>query len=553
MESFKKLGKMFLCIFLAVLILVGCSANKGSTEKTTSPTEDRLQSGSSSSDELPAEKVKIPEGVELTWLIRSGTSTACPEEEMIVVKELQKRTGINIKFIRFEGDYATQDEQYKMMIAAGNYPDLIMWTHQATYPGGIAKLAADGVAMELSDLIEKYMPNYKKILESKPSIRKEVSTDDGKFYFFSALNPLETESDKLRSANTGFVMRKDWLENVNLEVPKNIEEWYQVLTAFKNLDPNKNGQADEIPFDGTGLEMFAPAFGFRRTYYLDPETKKVKYGPIEPVYKEYLETLHKWYMEGLITDNSLTPNGKVTDTHITSDLAGSFKGLDNAWEKYLPTLKEKNPNADFVAVPWPATPDGRVYTDRTELITHTTKETTIITTNCKYPEVAATLIDYMYSDEGSFLLSWGIEGITFDYVDGKPKFKEFETQSVFANKQADSLFNYVRPHWSVPKYGYMEAQLQGYSPVRQQANKVWVKVSSDLVIPPSITFTEEENNKILDYSDEIGTYVSDMFIKFVTGEEPLSNFDTYVETLKKKNIDEIIQIYQNALDRYNAR
>src|SRR5690606_11927861 len=113
-------------------------------------------------------------------------------------------------------------------------------------------------------------------------------------------------------------------------------------TAFKNYDPNNNGIQDEVPFEGTGLDMFTPAFGIRRTYYLDPETQKVKYGPIEPEFKEYLATLNKWYTEGLIGKNSITTDSKRTDNNITSDIAGSFKGLDNAWDKYLNTLQEKN-------------------------------------------------------------------------------------------------------------------------------------------------------------------------------------------------------------------
>jgi len=548
--KFKRLSKSFLCLLIAILVLSACTVKtttpQDSPQATTGDVQGKTDSSSASSSEnTPTKKVEIPEGLELTWLIR-GNASKWLEDEMYCIEELERRTGIQVKFMRMEGDTQAQDDQYKMILASGKYPDLIMWTHQATYPGGIAKLGEDGVAIELSKLIEEYMPNYKKILETKPSIRKEVSTDDGKFYYFSMLNPLESETDLLKLATTGFVMRKDWLENLGLDVPKNIDEWYEVLTAFKNRDPNNNSQADEIPYDGTGLEMFAPAFGIRRTYYLDPATKKVKYGPIEPAYKDYLATMNKWYAEGLIGKNSITPNSKVTDSNITSDLAGSFKGLDNAWDKYLPTLREKNPNADFVAVPWPATKDGIVYTDRTELISHINKETTIITSSCKYPEVAATLIDYMYSDEGSFLLSWGVEGVNFDYVDGKPQFREYDGET-------DSLAHYVRPHWALPKYGYVEAHLAGFSPIRAEADRVWSKVSSDLIIHPSISFTAEENSKILDYNESIGSYISDMFAKFVTGEEPLSNFDAYVQTVKKRNVDEIIQIYQNALDRFNAR
>lgn len=546
-EYLKKLLCLFVSFALIAVFLVGCSSDGGNEVQKgdTSDGNNNTNNTSDESEEDETKKVDIPEGIELTWYMRGGgSSDKWPVGDMKCIEELEKRTGISLKFTEVS---ESQDDQYKMMIMSGEYPDLMHWVHHMAYPGGVAKLAEDGVALELNQLIEDYMPNYKKILEEHPSINKELLSDDGKYIFFSSLNPLESENDKLNVANAGLVMRKDWLENVGLETPTDIDDWYTVLSAFKNSDPNNNNQQDEIPFDGTGLELFAPAFGVRNTYYLDPETREVKYGPIEPQYKDYLATLNKWYSEGLIGNNSIVSDGDVTDNNITSDLTGSFKGLDNAWDKYLETLQEKSPNADFVAVPWPATSDGKVYTDRTELLSHINKETVIITTSCEHPDVAAKLIDYMYSDEGSFLLTWGMEGVNFDYVDDKPVFREYDGET-------DSLAAYVRPHLSLPKYGNVEAHLAAFSEERIDADRVWAQAASDLIIPKMISFTEEENNKIVDYNEMQAQGDEDIMAKFITGEEPLSNYDAYVETLKKKyNVEEIIEIYQDALDRYNAR
>lgn len=531
-------------IFLLVLAifstaLIGC----GNKEKTpvdkpgSTQANDKKDANNMNKDEDDKPK----EVVKLTWYIRGNETDigvkafeevnrlANTETELIVITE-------------------NQDDQYKMMIASGNYPDLIRWTNALTYPGGVPKLVNDGVAIELNDLIDNHMPNLKKILEEKPNIRKQMTNDEGKYQFFANINPLESDIDKSIASTTGFAMRSDWLENIGLDIPTNMDEWYNVLTAFKNNDPNGDGANNEVPFEGTGLDMFAPAFGIRRTYFIRPETGKVAFGPIEPEYKEYLATLNKWYNEGLIGPNSILTDGKLTDANITADIAGSFKALTNAWEKYLPALQEKNPNADFVPVPWPKTVDGIAYTDRTELMNHINKETTIITSSCKNPEAAARLIDYMYSDEGSFLLSWGFEGESYEIVDGKYQFIEYP-------KDGDvQVSHFVKPHVAWPKYGYTEAHANMFKPVRLVAADAWAQgVDSSLIYPPAIIFSEEETNTIIDINGDMGSYVQDMTNKFITGEEPLSNFDTYVQNVKKFGVEKIIQIHEENLARYNNK
>ena len=148
------------------------------------------------------------------------------------------------------------------------------------------------------------------------------------------------------------------MENVGIEeLPTTIDGWYEMLVAFRDLDPNGNGQADEIPFEAgqNGLSYFMPAFDILEGAYIDPDTGKVAFGEYTQNYKSYLETMNKWYSEGLIKDiwneDGSIANADVKDAAIYADLAGSWMGLSNYWEQRLPQVLEKNPNADFVAFP----------------------------------------------------------------------------------------------------------------------------------------------------------------------------------------------------------
>lgn len=484
--------------------------------------------------------------VELTWLLR-GNETDQWEDGRGTrgFVEIQDRVGVIVNVEIIEGN---SDDQLKLMLASGNFPDIIRWTLDATYPGGIPKMVSDDIAMPLNDLIDDYMPNFSAVMAKRPDIKKEITNANWEHLYFPFINPQESDIDKAIASSTGFAMRSDWLENVGMDAPDNMDDWYNVLTAFKNNDPNGDRLQNEVPFEGTGLDMFTPAFGIRRTYFLKPGTQTVAFGPIEPEYREYLETMNKWYTEGLVTDNSITSDGSLTDANIVADLVGSWKALTNNWEKYLDDLRQINPNADFIPVDWPTTKDGKRYTDRTELINHVDKEKTIITTSCKNPMAAAKLIDYMYSEEGGHLLAWGFEGVTYEEVDGKNQLIAFE-------KDADPVRHYyIKPHVTLPRYGFTEAWAQTFNPQRIVAAEAWSKnVDSSLIYPPFLVFSQEDTNRINDINNDMGSYINDMTNAFIDGSEPLSNFDTYVENVKRYGVEEIVEIYQRTLDDFNAK
>lgn len=541
--------KRALSAMMSITIVAGMSSScskKPNENASQTSTAAKTETSAAASETNPAQIKPYDPPVNLTWLIRGNETDQLDDKRGVLgFKEIQDKVGVHLNIEVYEGN---SDDQYKLMLASGNYPDIIRWTHNMAYPGGIPKLVADGVAITLDDLVEKEMPNFKGIMENRDDIRKEITTLEGEYYYFPNINPLESDIDKATASTTGYAMRKDWLENVGMEAPTTMDEWYQVLTAFKNSDPNGDGVNNDIPFDGTGLDMFAPAFGILNSYYVDPQTKTVKFGPIQPQYKEYLETLNKWYKEGLITSNSLVTDGKLTDSDITSDLAGSFKALTNAWEKYLPTLQKVNPKAEFVPVAWPKTKDGISYTARTELNNHVNKEMTIITSSCKDPVAAARLIDYMYSEDGGFLLSWGYEGKSYEVVNGEKQFIKYPKDAKI------TAATYAKPHVAWPKYGYQDAYAANFNPVRITAAKAWAKdVNTDLIYPPYLVFSQEESTKIAEINADMGTYITDTVNKFIEGSEPLSNFDTFVENVNKFKIDEIIKIYQANLDAFNSK
>lgn len=499
--------------------------------------KDSANTGSDS-----AETQKPKKDLKLTWYIRGAGSN-----DSKGLQELQKRIGVTIEFQ--EIDTSTTDDQFKLMIASGAYPDIIQWK-LATDTSQVSKYYKEGVFIKLNDLIDKHTPNLKKILETQPDIKKQIMSDEGDIAFFPSINPLKTAADKEIVANAGFGMRKDWLDKLGLKIPTTIDEWYIVLKAFKDKDPNGDGTANEFAWDGTGINMLAPAWGIRTTFYRNPKTDKVAYGLLEPEFKDYLTTMNRWYSEGLLPRTAVYTDSKATETNINSGLVGSFKALDNMWEKSLPEMKKTSPNASLIAVPWPKGPAGKSYTDRTELNSYVSPETTSITSACKYPEDAAKVIDFFYSQEANDLLNWGIEGKSYTVENGTKKF----IPEVLASKEPGTGLGSFARYWvNYPKYGSNGAEISRLTPEKTEGHKIWANADTGLILPAGLSFTTDESAKINEINTDMAKYTADMTNKFVTGEEPLSNYDNFVQTLKKMRIEEALKVYQAAYDRFKAR
>lgn len=532
--------------------------SQGSSSSGGSQAENQ---GGSSADPAP-EGNPWPDDVSLSYYIRGGTAEYEPYlyKELVGINKIQENTGIKIDFDVVCGDGEAIQTQYLAMLSSGNYPDIIQWLNNESYAGGVGQLYNDGIIIELNDLIDNYMPNLKKILEEHPNLAKDMMNDDGKFLYFTKLNSFSTIDDVMSITYWGFLMRKDWLENVSMEVPTTMDEWYNVLTAFKTQDPNGNGIADEIPFDaGAGaLTMFYPAYNMLTGVYIDPDTGKVAYGEYTEKYKEFLTTMNKWYSEGLIDDiydeNYNLVGSDVTDEHIYGDIAGSWKGLANNWEQRLPGILDKNANADLVAVPWvKSTKDSKKYTPNTYYST-LDRTSVCISVDCKYPEAAATLIDYMYSKEGGLYLTWGVEGESYvTNADGTRSWTPAADELVqFYDGNFPRKFTYAMAHVSFPRLDQNDTG-STREPQYVDACALWADADRSMVYPAAISITQDQVKEAIGAETDIGSYVAEMQMKFINGEEPLTNFDNYLDTLKKMGIENLIKLYQDAYDRYQAR
>lgn len=516
----------------------------------------------------------------VTYYVRGGSAEYEPYiyPGLVGLLKIQQMADVEIEWEVVCGSGDEIKTQYLAKMSSGTYPDVLQWIHNMDYVGGVSQLYADGVIIELNDIIDKYMPNYKALLEAHPEVAKALKDDQGRYLYFTVINPLSTPEEKVAATYWGLEGRKDWMENVGIEeLPTTIDGWYEMLVAFRDLDPNGNGQADEIPFEAgqNGLSYFMPAFDILEGAYIDPDTGKVAFGEYTQNYKSYLETMNKWYSEGLIKDiwneDGSIANADVKDAAIYADLAGSWMGLSNYWEQRLPQVLEKNPNADFVAFPWIEDADGHVYACDYN-IGFGDKYSTCISTSCQNVEAVARLIDAMYTEEGTNATTWGIE-------DGDPILSIPETawtkgngtytvdengvkhETEWANAMTENFYDgafankyrYAMSHVSFPRWGAGDYLASTRESHYVDSAKLWGSADNSLEYPASIVLSVDAQKAAAPQLDNINSYIAEMSAKFIKGEEPLTNFDNYIDQLQKMGMDDLIAAYQAAYDNFMSR
>ncbi len=490
----------------------------------------------------------LAEKAELSVWLAWGNDYIEDPNDLISIQEFEKNTNVHINWVYVGSTEAS--EKFGLMMASGNYPDIIRGA-DAYYTGGVATAVQDGVFVELTDYIDTYMPNYRALRESNPEIKRATTTDDGRVV---AVYTLACDDKEVTGEAqwVGMAVRRDWLEDVNQEVPITIEDWHTMLTAFKE----EKGCQAPLLIAGDGVDLpghFLSAYGVGPEFYrMDGQ---VHYGPAEEGYREYLELFHTWYEEGLIDKNFVTNDAAMNPPFdvIGTGGAGATCMIWPFTTDYFHTMGY-NDEEDFymVGVPSPVLTEGDTAYNffNTRAIT---KETVCVSNNCKDVGLALSWIDYLYSDEGYYLNNYGVENDTYVInADGIPEFTENVTNDP-EHAGLEKLAFYTLSQSSFGKYNWTLMGKAWSGTDQLLCEEVWDLDSDERQLPPSMSMTEEESYQYASIYTDIKTLVDEMTVKFITGTEALSGYDTFVQNLYEHGLQTCIDIQQAAYERYMHR
>jgi putative aldouronate transport system substrate-binding protein len=505
------------------------------------------------------EAIRLPIAQNLTlkiWAPFNGNGNGAIKNfgEMEMYKILEGTTGIKVDFEH--PPLNSERERFNLLLASRNYPDIIEY-NWFDVTGGPELLLRQNVIVRLNDLIAKYAPNLTRYLQQNPGLRKDISTDDGDIYAFPAIR-----IDPVREGVTyGPILRADWLQKLNLRVPRSIADWTAVLRAIKTRDPNGNGRADEIPLSGdnlsstTGIPLtvqgFLSAFSLAPGFY-QSAPGKVGYAEITDDYKRFLTQMRDWFKEGLIDPDFMSATAAQLDAKVLQNRVGALYGFaGGSVGRYLANASRQIQGFDLVGAPWAFGRDGKNH-----LPFHTAARryqgygAAISSANKNVVETVKWL-DYQYSPAGRMLVNFGKEGESYNLVNGQPVYTDVITKNPKLS-MSQALTVYCRPQFLVGIQDIRYIRQLFALPQQQNAYQLWRRASFERIIP-GITPAQDDTRKFASIMNDVNTYVAEMTSKFITGAEPLDRFDAFVARVKSQGIDDAVAIMQKALDRYNAR
>jgi len=544
----RRLTSLLILMMLATS-LAACSSkdnsaagNSGNTGNTANETE------------ASSEPVTYPIRTDQTlsyWGEINGNliSVAATHDEIPFFQDWQKKTGVPLKFTA--PPTGQVKESLNVMLASGDLPDMIEYNFLGDFPGGPEKAISDGYILKLNDLIDKHAPNLKKYLQDHPDIDKMVKTDSGSYYAFPFIR-----GDEFLRVFQGPIIRKDWLDELGLPVPETIDDWTKTLTAFKE----KKGAAAPFSvvskprfFNESGNGAFLGAFGVTRGFY--QEDGKIKFGPYESGFKEYLKLFRQWYANGLLDKNIATADSKALDGNMASGETGASVGnAGGGIGKWQPLVEGDDPKAVLVAAPYPVLNKGETPKFGQKSQAYASEGTVAISTSAKDPVLAVEMLDYGYSEEGHLFFNFGTEGVSYNMEDGYPKYTDLLLKNPDKLAPAQAISKYARGSYNGPfvqdqRYAEQFFALQ----TQRDAVGIWKNTDADQYNLPPITPTPEESSEYATIMNDINTLVDEMTLKIILGQEPLEQYESYVDKMKSLHLDRAIEIQQAALDRYNAR
>ena len=241
--------------------------------------------------------------------------------------------------------YATQ---FSLMLASEDYPDVAESIYAGTYSGGVDQAIEDGVYTDIAPYVEEYAPNFYRWVNLSAGNRKAAYTDSGHMPYICMTY------DRAQSTFLGYGIRRDWLQDLGLDMPTTIDEWHDVLLAFKE-HKTAGGAAPMDLFSGG----FTPSEFINGAYNVSSYSNCgliVKDGVLESSMRsqglyDYLSLMRSWFAEGLIDpdfsthsffwNTSRMANGEsgvipVMYTQVGTYMADSGQADENCYIEIMP-------------------------------------------------------------------------------------------------------------------------------------------------------------------------------------------------------------------------
>lgn len=529
----KKVFQKVLCLTMAMSMLLVCLTGCGGSDANLNELQKQQKENGGFSVLIGAESDEKPKGLYEMSKERLQAMTEYP----ITWETAAKVDSASV---------------LRQQIAAGEYPQVVIGGF--FQPSDISQFAANGIILPIEDYInEKDTPNIYKLFQERPKIRAALNAPDGHMYTLPGVK--EFMPDFLENA---MYINKKWLDNVGMDVPTTLPELTEVLRAFKEKDPNGNGKADEVPMSFCPAsssdypEVLLSSWGLSTKFgtfdsWLTVQKGEVKFTPVMNEWRKMLEYYRDLYAEGLLDVEVFTQDG----TQYTAKNQAPVSTIGVVWSNANPMHNED----EYIAIP-PLSADGKIKPVwRIHPGYIGTKDFLVIFNSCQNPQNVLKWADKMYELDASIVNSYG--EVAPNSTLSQDKKGNFTWNEVPEGKYISSYLYQCVLQSGMPCFIPDEIYGSEKLPYRDdQMTKIDIYDMYEPYLDPEVWprpyYSVDEADRLSELTTDIFNLTETKRAKWICGQEELNNdaWKQYLADMEKMGLQEMVEIYQAAYNRY---
>ena len=550
-----KYFKRIVAVMLAMGMVVSLTACGGKSTK-------KLNSGEFQEVDKSELEFPLKETTTLTGMTSYHANTESNPNNRTIFKRLQEKTNVEIEWT------AIQSDQWgdKITLNMSNPDTLTDFIFTAGFSDSdLLKYADQGIIIPLEEYIDAYMPNLSAVFEKYPEYRTMCTDSEGHIWALPWIEQLGSEKTAIQTVGNMSFINKKWLDFLGLEVPTTVDEFEQVLIAFRdhaselqaefNIDGsiipmacivNDGDQDPSILINGFG-EGYGDADKGRHIAVTDD--LEVICSATQEGYKKGIEWLHSLYAEGLIDPEAFT---QEWSTYVSKGKSGRY-GVCFSWDvANIDNLQDWVPLPALTADVRNITPQNGSFTSGFD------RGRCVVTAVAENPALVCAWLDQMYDPFQSPQNNWGTYG----------EDDEFDIFELGENENGEEMLKHA-PLGDASPVEVREAECVGgplaildeyygvyvTCPDDAQYRLDWIKdyytpdMNTKYVYPNvfmSQEDTEELSNLQADIQKTINAKKSDWIMNGFTD----ADWDKYLKDLDAYGLQDYLDIFQKYLDSY---
>lgn len=538
-KNVKKLVSLLLTVVMLLGVassLTGCGGDGGGSAKSDIDATFPLE-----------------EEITLTFMV-VGTEDSTFKDKMAenkLWKRLKEETNVNVEF-QFLGE--DPEQKLTLLINSGKYGDVLIGGPVLNSISA-SRYFASGIFQDISDYVnEETMPNLSAMIEADPEILTMISGNDGSIYTLPQINGIDGAA-----LESPFWINKAWLDKLGLSVPKTMDEFTNVLRAFKTQDPNGNGVQDEIPYlvsvqrEFYSLEAIYGSWGLAfkdgsLDGFASVKDGKVSFGPVLDAYKEAVTYQALLYDEGLMWNECFTASSSTGASKMMSDICvvGCFTANEIPTSAYMDEyVCMVPPTVEGYETCWYVNPSLTASKDRF-----------YVTDKCQYTEILMKFMDLFYDFDNAFEVEFGAEEDGRWYKDEAGNYvvrndltvdesNKITTETPAVLDLIDRFMRGISPE-DMEKvvnddYDTMRLAWDTYEAAGVLNDEIW----------PRPYYSNEDANTLYRITTDIFYQVDAYRARWITGEGDIdAEWDEYISKLEDLGLEQMLTIYQSGYDSY---